>query len=199
MACILEPKIGRDGEILKWDPAEIPSTKPFVNITTTPSETLSTEGNMNFIKTSSLIYSAFHEKARYINFDVGYSNEAKWLDFLKDKWNLFANFFIAGFLEDIYLNEKESQPYAQVNAKLIDYDTRFRNQNNSSQPSSKSTSVISNAFSQRRDSFKTKQSQPNNSFDNSISTSNTSSPTKPTPRRTYNKKKGGRKNIQIVK
>lgn len=177
MACILEPKIGRDGEILKWDPAEIPSTKPFINIATTPSETLSTEGDMNFIKTRSLIYSAFHEKARYVNFDVGYSNESKWLEFLKDKWNLFANFFIAGFLEDIYLNEKESQPYAQVNAKLIDYDVRFRNQNNSSQSSSKPTSVIRNAFSQRRDSFKTtKESQPNSSFNNSSSTSNISSP-----------------------
>ncbi len=62
---------------------------------------------MNFIKTRSLIYSAFHQTARYVNFDVGYSNESKWLEFLKDKWNSFANFFIAGFLEDIYLNEKE--------------------------------------------------------------------------------------------
>jgi hypothetical protein len=189
MACILEPKIGQDGRTLKWDPAKIPSTKPFINIATTPSETLSTHGSMNFIKTRSLIYSAFHQTARYINFDVGYSNESKWLEFLKDKWNLFANFFIAGFLEDIYLNEKESEPYAQVNAKLIDYDVRFRNQDNSSQPSSKSTSVITNAFSQRRDSFKTKESQPNSSFDNSNSAPNIPSPTKPT----YDKRKGGRK------
>ena len=62
MACILEPKIGQDGEILKWDPAEIPSTKPFINIATTPSETLSTHGDMNFVKTCSQIYSIFHEK-----------------------------------------------------------------------------------------------------------------------------------------
>ena len=199
MACILEPKIGQDGEILKWDPAEIPSTKPFINIATTPSETLSTHGDMNFVKTRSLIYSTFHEKARNINFDVGYSNKSKWLESLKDKWNSFANFFIAGFLENIYVNEKESESYVQINAKLIDYDIRFRNQNNNSSPStSKSTSVITNAFSQRRDSFKTKESQSNSSFVNSSPTPSISSPAKPTPRHSYNKRKGGRKNIQII-
>ena len=148
---------------------------------------------MNFIKTRSLIYSAFHPTARYINFDVGYSNESKWLEFLKDKWNSFANFFIAGFLEDIYLNEKESESYMQVNAKLIDYNVRFRNQNNSSQPSSKSTSIITNAFTQRKESFKTKESQPNNSPDNPSFTPNISSPTKS---QTYNKRKEGKKTFK---
>ena len=87
MACILEPRIGIDGNILKWDPAEIPSTKPFVNIATSAYGTLTTQGNMNFVRTRSLIYSAFHQSARYINFNIGYSNKSKWLDFLKDKWN----------------------------------------------------------------------------------------------------------------
>src|SRR5436305_2185066 len=189
IACILEPKIGQDGEILKWDPTEIPLTKPYINITTTPFETLSTHGDMNFVKNHSQIYSVFHEKARNVNFDVSYSNKSKWLEPLKDKWNSFANFFIAGFLENIYLNEKESESYVQINAKLIDYNIRFCNQNNSSQPSSKSTSVITNAFSQRRDSFKTKESQSNSSFVNSSPTPSIPSLAKPTPRYSYNKRK----------
>jgi len=160
-------------------------TKPFVNIATSASEPLST----------------------YDNFDIGYSNEAKWLEFLKDKWNDYANFFVGGFLEAIYsINEKGSDTtYAQINAKLVDYDVRFRNQSNSPQ-SSKSPSVTTNAFSQRRESFKNQVSQQNSSsFDNPSLTHtpiNTTSPTssiresinKQTPKHTYNKRSEGKEN-----
>jgi len=196
MACIFEPRLGRDGEILKWDPAQIPSTKPFVNIATSASEPLSTYDNMNFVKTRSLIYSAFHQTARYVNFDIGYSNEAKWLEFLKDKWKDYANFFVGGFLEAIYsINEKGfDTTYAQINAKLVDYDVRFRNQSNSPQ-SSKSPSVTTNAFSQRRESFKNQVSQQDSSsFATSPTSSIRESINKQTPKRTYNKRREGKEN-----
>src|SRR5256884_7762888 len=68
---------------------------------------------------------------------------------------------------NLLINEKGSDTtYAQINAKLVDYDVRFRNQSNSPQ-SSKSPSVTTNAFSQRRESFKNQVSQQNSSsFDN---------------------------------
>ena len=181
MACILEPRLGRNGEVLKWDPANIPSTKPFINIVTSPQESLSTCNDMNFIKTRSLIYSSFHKTARYVNFDIGYSTESKWLEYLKDKWNNYANFFVSGFFEAIYSTKEKNSDvtYAQVDAKLIDYDPRFYNPSNSSQ-SSKPTSPITNAFSQRRDSFKTKETQQKPS-NNSSSTPNTPTPTRRTP------------------
>ena len=194
MACVLEPRIGIDGNILKWDPAEIPSTKPFVNIATSTYGTLTTQGNMNFVRTRSLIYSAFHQSARYINFDIGYSNKSKWLDFLKDKWNTYANFFIGGFLESIDTIKEEGSndnvTYAQINAKLIDYDVRFRSQNNPPQSSS-SSSVINDPFTQRRDSFKAKQSQQISSL-TPINTPIREAINKPTTRHTYNKRKEGK-------
>ena len=63
MACIIEPKIGSDGEYIKWDPTQIISTKPFVNIVTSASEPMMTFDSMNFVKTKSLIYSPFHQEA----------------------------------------------------------------------------------------------------------------------------------------
>ncbi|GET03569.1 hypothetical protein GLOIN_2v1884965 [Rhizophagus clarus] len=62
--------------------------------------------DMIFIKTKSLIYSPFHTVICYILFEIGYSREARWLEYLSDKWGEFANFFIIGFLEAIYTNEE---------------------------------------------------------------------------------------------
>lgn len=147
-ACVLEPQLGRNGERLKWEPEKIPSTKPFVHITTSACEPLSTSNNMNFVKTKSLIYSPFHSAARYINFEIGYSSESKWLEYLSDKWSEFANFFVAGFLEAIYTDG--STTYVQIDAKLIDYDVRFRTSTSSNnyQPSPQRSTT--NAFAQRR-------------------------------------------------
>ena len=151
MASIIDPKISPSGEVLNWDPTQIPCTKPFVHIVTSPSGTLITEDDMNFIKTKSLVYTVFHQNARYINFEIGYQKDAKWFDFLKDKWANFANFFIGGFLEAVYSTvEKDSNVvYIQVNARSIDYDIRFRTQNfpTVNSPSSPSST---NAFAQRR-------------------------------------------------
>ncbi|PKY53742.1 hypothetical protein RhiirA4_472114 [Rhizophagus irregularis] len=127
MACLMDPKVGPNGEHLKWDPMQIPSTKPFVNISTSAEEPLTSYEDMNFVKTRSLIYSPFHQTARYINFEVGYSKDAKWFDSLNDKWGDYANFFVGGFLEAIYSTNDKT--YAQIDAKLIDYDVRFRHQN----------------------------------------------------------------------
>ncbi|UZO05550.1 uncharacterized protein OCT59_025897 [Rhizophagus irregularis] len=147
-ACVLEPQLGRNGERLKWEPEKIPSTKPFVHITTSACEPLSTSNNMNFVKTKSLIYSPFHSAARYINFEIGYSSESKWLEYLSDKWSEFANFFVAGFLEAIYTDG--STTYVQIDAKLIDYDVRFctSTSSNNYQPSPQRSTT--NTFAQRR-------------------------------------------------
>ena len=128
MACLLPSHLSQDGNPLKWDPLKIPSTKPFVHIITSGSDTLTSSDNMNFIKTKSLIYSLFHATVRYVNFEIGYSRESKWLEYLAEKWSNFANFFVAGFLKAIYFtNEKDfSTTYVQLDAKLIDYDVRFR-------------------------------------------------------------------------
>jgi hypothetical protein len=114
----MEPKVGPTGEHLKWEPMNIPAAKPFVNISTSPEEALSTdETSMNFVKTRSLVYSAFHSTARYVNFEVGYSKDAKWLGSIDDKWNDFSNFFVGGFLEAIYsINDKT---YIQIDAIMI--------------------------------------------------------------------------------
>ncbi len=129
MACILDRKTSPSGKILEWVPEQIPSTKPFIHIVTSPSEPLTTQDNMNFVKTKTLIYSAFHQTARYINFEVGYPTDAKWFEFLSDKWNDFSNFFVGGFFEAVYTTTEKSSSttatYIQVDAKSIDYDTRF--------------------------------------------------------------------------
>src|SRR6266487_2242258 len=102
MATIMEPKIGPNGERVPWDPAKIPSTKPFVNITTTAYEPLTSLDDINFVKTQSSIYSSFHKNARTINFEIGYSKEAKWLETLNNKWMEYSNFYVGGFLEEVY-------------------------------------------------------------------------------------------------
>ena len=107
MACVLEPRIDNDGIALEWDPNQIPATKPFINIATSAYGRLSTYDSMNFIKTQSLIYSSFHQTPQYVNFDIGYTKDAKYLECLKDKWNDYANFFIGGFIEAIYSAEEK--------------------------------------------------------------------------------------------
>ena len=73
----MEPKIGPNGEHLKWEPMRIPAIKPFANISISAEEPLSTDETMNFVKTKSLIYSLFHSPSCYINFEVGYSKDVK--------------------------------------------------------------------------------------------------------------------------
>jgi hypothetical protein len=147
MAFIMDPRIGPNG-VLDWDPKRIPPTKPFVHIITSPAGPLVTQDEMNFIKTKSLIYTAFHSNARNINFEIGYPTDAKWFDFLKDKWPEYANFFIGGFLEAIYtINENT---YIQIDAKSIDYDARFRSSSTSYDQSTLSSPKSQNAFAQRR-------------------------------------------------
>src|SRR5688572_5535767 len=107
MACIIEPKIGSDGNYVKWDPTQIISTKPFVNIVTSASEPMITFDSMNFVKTKSLIYSPFHQEARHVNFEIGYAKNATWLEYLNDKWTQYANFFVGGFLEAIYSSKEK--------------------------------------------------------------------------------------------
>ena len=148
MACILDPKTTQSGEILKWDPAQIPSTKPFVHIVASASGSLITQDNMNFVKTKSLIYSPFHPSSRYVNFEIGYSKDAKWLDYLNDKWNDYANFFVGGFLEAIYSDD--STVYAQIDAKSIDFDVRFRTPTTTTSSITSSPKSPTNAFAQRR-------------------------------------------------
>src|SRR5581483_2240680 len=131
MACILEPKIDSKGQRLEWNPATIPLTKPFVHICTTPYDSLTSLEDMNFVKTRSSIFSSFYKDARYVNFEIGYSKSSKWFESLKDKWAKYTNFYISGFLEAVYLsNEKNTEiTYAQVDAKIIDYDIKSSQQN----------------------------------------------------------------------
>jgi len=86
---------------------------------------------------------------------VGYPTDAKWFEFLSDKWNDFSNFFVGGFFEAVYTTTEKSSSttatYIQVDAKSIDYDTRFRAANTStSNEKSALSSQKSNAFAQRR-------------------------------------------------
>src|SRR5687767_9456288 len=155
MACKMEPRLNQNGEPIKWNPEHIPPSKPFINIITSAYEPMTTFNNMRFVKTRSLIFTPFHKEAKYINFEVGYSQEAKWLEFVSDKWANFANFFVAGFLEAIYTAIENGSPitYVQIDAKIIDYDARFRHPNtpidNHSTPLSSPTT---NIFAQRRSS-----------------------------------------------
>ncbi|CAB4373639.1 unnamed protein product [Rhizophagus irregularis] len=48
---------------------QIPSIRPFVNISTSAEEPLTSYKDINFVKTRSLIYSPFHQTAHYINFE----------------------------------------------------------------------------------------------------------------------------------
>jgi hypothetical protein len=153
MASKIEPRLNQHGELIKWEPSQIPSTKPFVKIVTSAYESATTDGNMQFVKTRSLIYTPFHKEARYINFEIGYLREAKWLEFINDKWTTYANFYVAGFFEGIYTaHEKGSTiTHVQIEAKTIDYDARFRHlsspsENLTTSPKSSSTNI----FAQRR-------------------------------------------------
>jgi hypothetical protein len=148
MACVMEPKTGPGGEYLEWEPTQIPSNKPFVNIATSAEEPLSTYENMNFVKTRSLVYSPFHPSARYINFEVGYSKDSKWLESINDKWNDYANFFVGGFFEATY--STNDKIYAQIDAKMIDYDVRFRHPNNRMGSPTTPTKTSANAFALKR-------------------------------------------------
>jgi hypothetical protein len=154
MAIIMEPRVDSNNRKVPWDPASIPPSKPFVNISTTPSDSLTPLEEMNFIKTQSSIYSSFHKTTRTVNFDVGYSNKAKWLETLNDKWSEYSNFYVAGFLEDIYsVNSTDSGTeiaYAQINARIIDYDPRFRHSKTSTSTTSPTASPKSTTFAKRR-------------------------------------------------
>ncbi|CAB4487295.1 unnamed protein product [Rhizophagus irregularis] len=114
-------------------------------------------------RTQSPVYSPFHKTIRTINFDIGYSKEAKWFEMLNDKWSDYSSFYVAGFLEGIYVTDESNTDnsteavYAQINARIIDYDSRFRQSksltsNTSSFTSPKSTS----AFAKRRLTASTK-------------------------------------------
>ncbi|CAB4391610.1 unnamed protein product [Rhizophagus irregularis] len=163
MATIMEPRVDSNHKKLTWDPTSIPPSKPFVNISTTPSGPLTPLEDINFIKTQSPVYSPFHKTIRTINFDIGYSKEAKWFEMLNDKWSDYSSFYVAGFLEGIYVTDESNTDnsteavYAQINARIIDYDSRFRQSksltsNTSSFTSPKSTS----AFAKRRLTASTK-------------------------------------------
>jgi|ERR1051325_2243185 hypothetical protein len=152
MACKIEPR-NKDGELVNWDPSQIPPSKPFVKIVTSAYEQMTTFNDMRFIKTRSLIYTPFHKESRYVNFEIGYSKEAKWLDFVSDKWANFANFFVAGFFEAVYTATEKGLPvtYVQIDAKIIDYDARFRQSNTPTANNlSISPSTPPNVFAQRR-------------------------------------------------
>ncbi|GES84728.1 hypothetical protein GLOIN_2v1873041 [Rhizophagus clarus] len=158
MACIIDPKLDQNNQPIPWDPMQIPSTKPFVNITTTAYEPLITVDNMKLVKTSTSIYSSFHKNARKINFEIGYSKDATWFDSVSEKWLDYAYFFVGGFYEATYsTNEKET--FTQVDAKIIDYDARFKQANTLSQisKSSNSPNSLTNVFAQRRSASSTPQ------------------------------------------
>lgn len=154
MASKVEPKLNQNGVPIKWDPSNIPSTKPFVNFVTSAYEQMTTFDNMRFVKTRSLIYTPFHKEPRYVNFEIGYCKDSKWLEFANDKWMNFANFFISGYFEAVYtVQEKGSSvTYAQIEAKSIDYDPRFRNSSSPLEVSSSfsPTSSSTNIFAQKR-------------------------------------------------
>ncbi|CAB4482682.1 unnamed protein product [Rhizophagus irregularis] len=161
MANVIEPKLGRDNEPLEWDPLKIPATKPFIRIATSAYEPVTIFNNMKFVKTRSLIYTPFHKEARYINFEVGYPKDAKWFDYLNDKWASYANFFVAGFFEGMYstIENASTATYAQIDAKIIDYDARFRHPSSDNRPSSSPVaSPSTNIFAQRRNRFSSESS-----------------------------------------
>lgn len=135
-----------------WEPNNIPTSKPFINIITSPLGQLVTQDDVHFIKTKSSVYSVFHPNARQINFEVGYSAHAKWFEYLKEKWNDYMSFYIGGFIEGVYsVNEKgQKVVYIQVDAKSIDYDPRNRTSPNSSNSPISSSPKSSNAFALRR-------------------------------------------------
>ncbi|RIA79938.1 hypothetical protein C1645_839596 [Glomus cerebriforme] len=147
MAHVIEPKIGPNGEYLKWEPTEIISTKLFVNIFTTATEPLSTFENINFVKTRSLIYTLFHSIAKYVNFEIGYQKDSKWLESITEKWKDYASFFIGSFIEAIYTLDK--QTYIQINVKLINYDVRFHQSNTSNQSITSLTNQSISVFTMR--------------------------------------------------
>ncbi len=153
MACVMDLKLNQHGEAIPWDPAQIPSTKPFVNIATTAHEPLSTTGDMKFIKTNSSIYSSFHKNTRRINFEIGYSKNATWFDSLSEKWSEYVYFFVGGFYEETYSTDEidPSAMLTQIDARIIDYDARFRQANTLPQPkSSTSLNPLTSAFAQQR-------------------------------------------------
>ncbi len=154
MACIIELKLNQNSESVPWNLAQISSTKPFVNIATTAYELLFTSGDMRFVKTYSSIYSSFHKNTHKVNFEIGYSKNAAQFDSLSEKWSDYVYFFVDRFYEVTYLtNENDSNTsFIQINAKLIDFDARFRQTNPSTQSfkSPSSSSLMNNSFMQRR-------------------------------------------------
>ena len=106
---------------------------------------------MKFIKTNSSIYSSFHKNTRRINFEIGYSKNATWFDSLSEKWSEYVYFFVGGFYEETYSTDEidPSAMLTQIDARIIDYDARFRQANTLPQPkSSTSLNPLTSAFAQ---------------------------------------------------
>jgi hypothetical protein len=151
----MEPKKDLNDINIPWNPISIPASKPFVNIYTTAYEPITSLDDMNFVKTRSTVYSTFHKNSRIINFDIGYSKQAKWFESLSDKWNEYSNFCVSGFLEDVYSINENNKPdtevtYAQINAKIIDYDIRFRQQKNLALNTQSASPKSTNVFTKRK-------------------------------------------------
>ncbi|CAB4473816.1 unnamed protein product [Rhizophagus irregularis] len=108
MATIMEPRVDSNHKKLTWDPTSIPPSKPFVNISTTPSGPLTPLEDINFIKTQSPVYSPFHKTIRTINFDIGYSKEAKWFEMLNDKWSDYSSFMLQDFSKESIFRQSKS-------------------------------------------------------------------------------------------
>jgi hypothetical protein len=108
MASIIHPKTGPDGEVLSWDSNKIPSTKPFINIVTSPAGPLTVQDDINFIKTKSLIYTVFHQNARYINFEVVIRKMRSGLSFL----------VTSGMIMQVFILEVFSKPYIRYLRKI---------------------------------------------------------------------------------
>jgi hypothetical protein len=189
MAIIMEPRVDSNNRKVPWDPASISPSKPFINISTTPSDSLTPFEEMNFIKTQSPIYSPFHKTTRTVHFDVGYSNKAKWLETINDKWSEYSSFYVAGFLEDIYsINSTDGDTgtaYAQINARIIDFDSRFRHGKASTSTTSFITSPKSTStFAKRRLTASTTTTPTTTTPTTTKSPATTKSPTTTKPRTT---------------
>ncbi|RIA83471.1 hypothetical protein C1645_459709 [Glomus cerebriforme] len=115
MTTIMEPKIDLNGKMIPWELTSISSSKPFINISTTAYEPITSLEDMNFVKTQSFIYFLFYKNTRTISFDIGYSKEAKWFEIFNDKQNEYSNFNIGEFLEEIYSINENNRSYLYTN------------------------------------------------------------------------------------
>src|SRR4051812_15362132 len=109
MACVMDPNIGPNGEYLKWEPTQIPSTKPFVNISTSA-----------FCEDTFIYLLPLPPISSVCNFKVGYPKEAKWFETINDKWTDYANFFVGKFLEALFTQQTtKHMPKSTLNLSII--------------------------------------------------------------------------------